>query len=224
MHRITIETPLGLGKVVSQAPPPVVDSPTALRDQHIPHQLGSSEIPEYLFRLAQTAMRDRYCATATRHLREASHYLQAAARLAPDAARQEALRHVAVQVRLAATAASCEQGDGIDPVRLFAQAQLALADCEQRLALLAWLRNDNRRAGCHLDSAMRQLRRAEAWIGNVGADTDVAPATDAQCIADALADGWQVRAGRVSDLIFGLERDIARLSRTVLPMFPSVRS
>lgn len=224
MYRITIETPLGLREVVSQAPPPVVHLPTALRDRPLPQQLGSSEIPEYLFRLAQTAMRGRYWAIVARHLREASHYLQAAARLAPDAARQEALRHVAAQVRLAATAASCEQADGIDPVRFFAQAQLALADCEQRLALLAWLRNDNRRAGCHLDSALRQLRRAEAWIGNAGADTDLVPATDAQRIADALADGWPVPAERVSDLVFGLERDIARLSRTVLPKSPSVRS
>ena len=222
MYRITIEAPLGLGKVVSQAPPPVVHSPPATRDRRIPQHLGSSEIPEYLFRLAQAATRDSYWTTAARHLREASHYLQAAARLAPDAARQEVLRNVAAQVRLAATAASCEQTAGIDPVRLFARAQLALADCEQRLALLAWLRNDNRRAGCHLDSAMRQLRRAEAWIGNAGAD--VAPAPDAQRIADALADGWPVRAERVSDLVFGLERDIARLSRTVLPKFPSVRS
>ncbi len=222
MYRITIEAPLGLGKVVSQAPPPVVHSPPATRDRRIPQHLGSSEIPEYLFRLAQAATRDGYWTTAARHLREASHYLQAAARLAPDAARQEVLRNVAAQVRLAATAASCEQTAGIDPVRLFARAQLALADCEQRLALLAWLRNDNRRAGCHLDSAMRQLRRAEAWIGNAGAD--VAPAPDAQRIADALADGWPVRAERVSDLVFGLERDIARLSRTVLPKFPSVRS
>lgn len=222
MYRITIEAPLGLGKVVSQAPPPVVHSPPATRDRRTPQHLGSSEIPEYLFRLAQAATRDGYWTTAARHLREASHYLQAAARLAPDAARQEVLRNVAAQVRLAATAASCEQTAGIDPVRLFARAQLALADCEQRLALLAWLRNDNRRAGCHLDSAMRQLRRAEAWIGNAGAD--VAPAPDAQRIADALADGWPVRAERVSDLVFGLERDIARLSRTVLPKFPSVRS
>lgn len=218
MYRITIETPLGLGKVVSQAPPPVVHSPTTLPDRHLPQQLGSSEIPEYLFRLAQTAMRDRYWAIAARHLREASHYLQVAARLAPDAARQEALRHVAAQVRLAATAASCEQTAGIDPVRLFARAQLALADCEQRLALLAWLRNDNRRAGCHLDSAIRQLRRAEAWIGIAGAGTDVAPATDAQRIADALADGWQVRADRVSALVFGLEREIARSAVMVRPI------
>lgn len=224
MHRVTIETPLGLSKVVSQAPPPVVHSPPAIRDRHTPQHLGSSEIPEYLFRLAQAATRDGYWTTAARHLREASHYLQAAARLAPDAARQEALRNVAAQVRLAATAASCEQTAGIDPMRLFARVQLALADCEQRLALLAWLRNDNRRAGCHLDSAMRQLRRAEAWIGNAGAGADVAPATDAQRIADALADGWQVRADRVSDLVFGLERDIARLIRTVLPTSPSVRS
>jgi len=224
MYRIMIETPLGLSKVVSQTPPPVVQSLPAKPDRHVTQMPGSSEIPEYLFRLALAATRDGYWATAARHLRDASHYLQSAARLAPDASRRESLRHVAAQVRLAATAASCEQTTGSEHLRLFAQAQLALADCEQRLALLAWLRNDNRRAGCHLDSAMRQYQRAEAWIDNAGARADVAPATDAQRIADALADGWQVRADRVTDLVFGLERDIARLTRIVQPMPLPVRS
>ena len=71
---------------------------------------------------------------------------------------------------------------------------------------------------------MRQYQRAEAWIDNAGARADIDPVTDAQRIADALADGWQVRADRVTDLVFGLERDIARLTRIVQPMPLPVRS
>lgn len=162
-------------------------------------------------------MRDGYTATAAHHLRDAAAYLLAAARQAPDTARQAALRHMAAEVRLAAARAR-DGAPSTDELRtVCARAQLALADCEQRHALLAWLRSDYRRSGCHLDSAIRQLRRAQAWIDPVytAPDADESPASDAQRIADALAEGWCVRGDRVSALVFGLEIEIAQMTRTM---------
>ncbi len=46
-------------------------------------------------------------------------------------------------------------------------------------------------------------------------DADESPASDAQRIADALAEGWCVRGDRVSALVFGLEIEIAQMTRTM---------
>lgn len=219
MRHAEFEASPAFTRITPNTPIFVQEPPVRLSLQST-QQPGCSEIPEFLFRLALTALRDGYPATAAGHLHSASIYLRAAAGGAPDAAQQATLRRVAAQLRLAAVEMTCAESAASDVVALFAQAQLALAHCEQRLALHAWLRRDVRRAGCHLDSAIRQLHRAEAWIDYPAApaDADDAPESEAQRIADALAEGWQVHNDRVSALVFGLELEISRLAAAVRPM------